>query len=710
MLRGGRQSVAALSRVAAAAAERWRGVERPALGATQHRAAAVAARAASGGLSSTSGRTARGSSRGFAAGARDEPSSGIVRLDPDASVPQPFFLVVTDADLPAGGEAGPTNRPSAGRPKARGGARRGDKGAEEAERGAAAPRLRLDTFLAARIPDVSRARLADAIQGGRDGAKNGPGKSVGRADRRKKVGEADGALASALSTPLLDVCSLDRWSAILVNDAPCAKPSRRVVPGDVVAGSLAPLPPLQVVPEDIPLNVVYEDADVAVLSKDPEMVCHPAPGHERGTLVNALLGRWGMQGWEVPGGWEGGRGSEGCERGAGESEGGEGGRRGEAGEVMAMEGGQQKEARGLLSGLGGDDGKKHDDGDDWEDEDLEGDQDDAGDQDERNMLELEAISGSRPSPTSSASDLFSPAITPDLAESWPNLVRPGIAHRLDRGTSGLLVVARTPSALVLLQRQFRRRSVERRYLAIALGDPIATVTKRAGKGELAGLARIAFIVEDVDEDEKRKAAGAGTAPTRRAGGEKEAGTAQRDAHSASPTLLVHSRIARPAGGGSRALRVPSLHSPIGVRAVSEVSLVHAFRCGATLTAWKLRTGRTHQVRVHASRVLGTPLVGDELYGGGMEACLHYFRARTAQEAPDLAPLSASLEALSRQALHAATLGFDHPRSGKYLRFAEAIPSDMSLALRRLAELGEEDWDEVRTDIERTIGEGMAGEG
>ncbi len=79
---------------------------------------------------------------------------------------------------------------------------------------------------------------------------------------------------------------------VTLNGAP-AKPSARVVSGDVVEAEVPEAPALNASPEDIPLDVVYEDDDVLVVDKPAGMVVHPAPGSMSGTLVNALLGRGG---------------------------------------------------------------------------------------------------------------------------------------------------------------------------------------------------------------------------------------------------------------------------------------------------------------------------------------------------------------------------------------------------------------------------------
>lgn len=129
-----------------------------------------------------------------------------------------------------------------------------------------------------------------------------------------------------------------------------AKPGYRLRGGEVLAIEVPEIEPLEAVPEDIPLTILHEDEEVVVVDKPPGMVVHPAIGHPRGTLVNALLGRYGTE-------------------------------------------------------LGG--------------------------------------------------------------EPW----RPGLIHRLDADTTGVIAVAKTPAALVRYQEAFRQRAVTKRYLALAAGRP-----------------------------------------------------------------------------------------------------------------------------------------------------------------------------------------------------------------------------------------------
>src|SRR5512138_453864 len=184
--------------------------------------------------------------------------------------------------------------------------------------------------------------------------------------------------------------------------------------------------------------------------------------------------------------------------------------------------------------------------------------------------------------------------------------RAGIVHRLDKDTSGLMVVARTLEAHTALVRAIEAREVEREYEAVCLGV-------MTGGG------------------------------------------------------LVDAPIGRhPVDRVRMAIRED------GRDAVTHYRVVQRFR-GHTHVRLKLETGRTHQIRVHMTHI-GYPLVGDRVYGGRL-----------------LLPKGASpelIEALRgfrRQALHAASLAFAHPVSGKPIRCEAPLPEDMQALLRVLAE-------------------------
>jgi 23S rRNA pseudouridine1911/1915/1917 synthase len=245
---------------------------------------------------------------------------------------------------------------------------------------------RLDAFLAARLPDLSRSRIQTLV----------------------------------------------REQFILVNQLP-AKPRDEVKPGDLIAIALPEAVPLENAPQDIPLEILFEDDDLIVLNKAHGMVVHPAPGNPDGTMVNALL----------------------------------------------------HHCKGRLSGIGG-------------------------------------------------------------------VERPGIVHRLDKDTSGCLVVAKSDAAHPSLVRQFsERRTMEKIYLAVTRGVPKPL----------------------------------------------------------SDTIFTH--IGRhPVNRQKMAVVNP----PGGKPAITAYEVLATD--AATLTALvlcHLHTGRTHQIRVHLHHK-GTPILGDPIYG------------------------------------------------------------------------------------------------
>jgi 23S rRNA pseudouridine1911/1915/1917 synthase len=192
--------------------------------------------------------------------------------------------------------------------------------------------------------------------------------------------------------------------------------------------------------------------------------------------------------------------------------------------------------------------------------------------------------------------------------------RPGIVHRLDKNTSGLLVVAKTDDAHQGLSRLFsghgRDGRLERAYQAVVWGKP----PRRQGT---------------ID------------APIGRS-------SVNRQKMSVTPS-------GRPATTHYKLLKVfPQPGEP-------------------SLLECRLETGRTHQIRVHMAHI-GHPLLGDETYGKGFSA-----------SQKRLSPASReAVENLGRQALHAGLLGFEHPLSGKFLRFSVPLPCDMAAVLEALA--------------------------
>ena len=202
--------------------------------------------------------------------------------------------------------------------------------------------------------------------------------------------------------------------------------------------------------------------------------------------------------------------------------------------------------------------------------------------------------------------------------------RPGIVHRIDKETSGLLVVAKTDAAHHGLAAQFEAHSAHRRYLALCHGVP------DPGDPRLAGLRGVAWEGATL-----RLAAPLGRHRTER----------QRQAVTWS--------------GGRHAVTRAEVQERFGTPAA------------AALLSCRLETGRTHQIRVHLAYA-GHALIGDPVYGGRR-------RARAAA----LGPAALAVDAFPRQALHAAELGFLHPETGAALRFDSPLPPDMAALLDAL---------------------------
>ena len=244
--------------------------------------------------------------------------------------------------------------------------------------------------------------------------------------------------------------------------------------GDEIIVTLPEPQPLDVQPENIPLDIIYEDEDVVVVNKARGMVVHPAAGNYSGTLVNALLYH--------------------CKN---------------------------------LSGING-------------------------------------------------------------------VIRPGIVHRLDKDTSGIMICAKNDAAHVSLSEQIQSKTAQRTYLAVVRGN----IKTDSGVIETQ-IAR--------DKDDRKKMAVV-----------KEGGR----------------------------------------NAVTEYEVVERFG-KYTIVKCKLKTGRTHQIRVHME-YLGYPLVGDPKYS------------------PMKTPFS-----INGQALHSLTLAFDHPRTGERMEFEAKLPEDLHKVVTRL---------------------------
>jgi len=184
--------------------------------------------------------------------------------------------------------------------------------------------------------------------------------------------------------------------------------------------------------------------------------------------------------------------------------------------------------------------------------------------------------------------------------------RPGLVHRIDKDTSGLLVVAKTEAAMTHLAKQFEDKTSEREYIALVWGN--------------------------VKEDE---------------------GT-------------IIGNIARHL---KDRMQMAVFSDPeIGKHAVTHYKVLERFGY-VTLISCKLETGRTHQIRVHLKHI-GHTLFNDERYGGNL-----ILKGTTFTKYKQF--IDNCFKTLPRQALHAKTLGFVHPTTGKYMLFNTEIPKDMA---------------------------------
>jgi len=273
---------------------------------------------------------------------------------------------------------------------------------------------------------------------------------------------------------------------ILVNNKP-EKPNYKVKPGDIIQVVL-PTPPreIELIPQNIPINIVYEDDDVLVVNKEPGMVVHPAYGNYSGTLVNALMYHFR----DLP--------------------------------------------------------------------------------------------------------LF------NTGES-----RPGLVHRIDKNTSGILVIAKNELSLNRLSKQFFDRTTDRRYHALVWGTP------EPAEGTITG---------NVGRNVKDR------------------------------------KIMQVFADGSE-----GKHAVTHYKILENLGYISLVEC-------KLETGRTHQIRVHFSYIKH-PLFNDEEYGGDQ-----IIKGTTFTKYQQFVKNCFAI--LPRQALHAKSLSFDHPVTGKRLSFDSELPDDM----------------------------------
>ena len=189
--------------------------------------------------------------------------------------------------------------------------------------------------------------------------------------------------------------------------------------------------------------------------------------------------------------------------------------------------------------------------------------------------------------------------------------RPGLVHRIDKDTSGLLVVAKTEFAMANLSRQFFDRTTERLYYALVWGN--------------------------IEEDEGR----------------------------------IEGNIGRSLKNRLQMAVFPD--GEFGKHAVTHFKVLERLTY-VTLVQCKLETGRTHQIRAHF-KYIGHTLFNDERYGGN-----DILKGTTFTKYKQF--VQNCFKVLPRQALHAKTLGFTHPKTGEFLQFDSPIPEDMKVCLEK----------------------------
>ena len=299
--------------------------------------------------------------------------------------------------------------------------------------------------------------------------------------------ESDGARLDRALTELFpdqsrsSLARLIEQGHVSVDTKLAVKTSQRVTAGQSIVLEIPPPAPTEVVSQDLPLTVLYQDEDLVVVDKPPGLVVHPAAGHTDQTLVNALL-------FHVKD----------------------------------------------LSGVGGE-------------------------------------------------------------------LRPGIVHRLDKDTSGVMVIAKNDRTHRALTEAWGTDRIRKEYLALVYGTP------RNERGTIN-----AAIGRDPRERKRMSIVKGGRA------------------------------------------------------AITDYEVVERLR-SVSLLRCTLRTGRTHQIRVHLKH-LGHPIVGDPVYSGPQW-----------RGTPDR-KIQKALASMERQALHASRLSFPHPRSGERVTFEAPLPPDMRAVL------------------------------
>lgn len=221
-------------------------------------------------------------------------------------------------------------------------------------------------------------------------------------------------------------------------------------------------------------------------------------------------------------------------------------------------------------------------------------------------------------------------------------LRPGIVHRLDKETSGVILVAKNDFAHAKISEAFQQRSVEKAYIALVEG----LLKEKQGRIELA-----------IGRDLHRR--------TRMAVHREKPGSGLRRNASPASGLAGNAREAR-----------------TDWRTLAEVD-------GTTLVEVQLHTGRTHQIRVHFSAI-AHPVVGDTLYGAASQIRVGAGNGRRASNERD----RLTMPPLGRNFLHAARLGFSQPRTGVWVEVRAPLPVELHEFVKKLAEAAGDDWKRI----------------
>lgn len=205
------------------------------------------------------------------------------------------------------------------------------------------------------------------------------------------------------------------------------------------------------------------------------------------------------------------------------------------------------------------------------------------------------------------------------------VARPGIVHRIDKDTTGLVVVAKHDAAHAGLSKLFAKHDLERVYYAVARGAPKDRTARIENKLVRSSEDRRKYVVARNPETEAGKIA---------------------------------------------------ITDYWTIESFGQATGASVGRAAATLLECRLHTGRTHQIRAHLTH-LGCPLIGDPLYGKQRA-----FKA----DGPHADEAAAAVATFPRQALHAAVLGFKHPVTQEELRFESELPPDMTALIEILRQL------------------------